>query len=107
LFIAGNAHGKATVIACEGESRYAANYCRRMIEFLQPDFLLTGIESNELLNNQPKSWSGYREFSRRVQRELHERFPQLPLSESVTLHKLVYGRLPSLGLINPSLRMPL
>ena len=69
--------------------RAYANYCRRMVEFFQPDFLVTGIESNELLNNQPKAWNAYRELSRQVQGELRERFPRLPLSESVTLHKLL------------------
>ncbi len=70
-------------------ARAYANYCRRMVEFFRPDFLVTGIESNELLNNQPRAWDAYRELSRQVQRELRERFPRLPLAESVTLHKLL------------------
>ena len=69
--------------------RAYASYCRRMVEFFQPDFLLTGIEANELLNNQPRAWVAYRELSRQVQRGLREKFPQLPISESVTLHKLL------------------
>jgi hypothetical protein len=69
--------------------RAYANYGRRMVEFFQPDFLLTGIESNELLNNQPKTWTAYRELSRQVQGGLRERFPKLPMAESVTLHKLL------------------
>ena len=69
--------------------RAYASYCRRMVEFFQPDFLLTGIEANELLNNQPKAWNAYRELSRQVQRGLREKFPQLPISESITLHKLL------------------
>jgi Glycosyl hydrolase family 53 len=64
------------------------NYCRRMAEFFQPDFLVTGIESNELLNNQPRQWDAYLELGRQVRHELHQRFPRLPLSESITLHKL-------------------
>jgi hypothetical protein len=69
--------------------RAYARYCRRMAEFFQPDFLVTGIESNELLNNKPKEWNAYLELSRQAQREVRERFPRLPLSESVTLHKLL------------------
>jgi len=69
--------------------RAYASYCRRMVEYFQPDFLLTGIEANELLNNQPKAWNPYRELSQQVQRGLREKFPQLPISESVTLHKLL------------------
>jgi hypothetical protein len=69
--------------------RAYASYCRRMVEYFQPDFLLTGIEANELLNNQPEAWNAYRELSRQVQRGLREKFPQLPISESVTLHKLL------------------
>ncbi len=72
--------------------RAYANYCRRLTAFFRPDFLLTGIEANELLNNQPEAWNAYRELSRQVQGELRERFPRLPMSESVTLHKLLDGQ---------------
>jgi hypothetical protein len=68
--------------------RAYVNYCRRMVEFFQPDFLVTGIESNELLNNQPQQWDAYLELGRQVRHELQQRFPRLPLSESITLHKL-------------------
>jgi Glycosyl hydrolase family 53 len=68
--------------------RAYVNYCRRMVEFFQPDFLVTGIESNELLNNQPTQWDAYLELGRQVRHELRQRFPRLPLSESITLHKL-------------------
>jgi hypothetical protein len=73
-----------------------ANYCRRMVEFFRPDYLLTGIESNELLNNQPDQWIGYVAMSRSAQRRLREAFPGLPVSESVTLHKLLERQNPDL-----------
>ena len=69
--------------------RAYANYCRRMVEFFQPDFLVTGIEANELLNHKPGEWDAYVAMSRDIQWELRERFPRLRLSESVTLHKLL------------------
>ena len=65
------------------------NYCVWMTEYFKPDYLLTGIEANELLNNSPDEWGSYVEMSRSVQAELRKRFPGLPISESVTLHKLL------------------
>jgi hypothetical protein len=65
------------------------NYCLRMIELFRPDYALTGIEANELLNNKPAEWDAYVALSRQVQREVRRRFPGLPLSESITLHKLL------------------
>jgi len=65
------------------------NYCVWMVDFFKPDYLLTGIEANELLNNKPGEWVGYLELSRYIQQELKRRYPTLPLSESITLHKLL------------------
>jgi hypothetical protein len=77
--------------------RAYADYCARMVEFFQPDFLLVGIEANELLDNRPEAWPAYHVFSREVRRQLRERFPQLPVSQSVTLHKLADRQNPNLA----------
>jgi len=71
-------------------------YCEWMIDFFKPDYLLTGIESNELLNNSPGKWTDYVAFSREIQFQLKKRHPNLPISESVTLHKLLDTKNPSI-----------
>lgn len=65
------------------------DYCIWMVDLFKPDYLLTGIEANELLNNNPNEWSNYQTFSRGIQKELRIRYPSLPIAESVTLHKLL------------------
>ncbi|NPV46598.1 MAG: hypothetical protein HPY69_06555 [Armatimonadetes bacterium] len=68
--------------------RAYTNYCLRMIELFRPDYCLTGIEANELLSNKPEQWPAYVRLSRAVQAVLRARYPELPLAESITLHKL-------------------
>jgi hypothetical protein len=65
------------------------NYVRWMAEFFRPDYLFAGIESNELLNNQPAEWKNYLELSRFVRSEIKKLYPALPVAESITLHKLL------------------
>jgi hypothetical protein len=48
------------------------NYCHRMIEFFQPNYLIVGIESNELLKNTPAEWGNYVELSRYVYSQLKQ-----------------------------------
>jgi hypothetical protein len=64
------------------------NYVVWMTDFFRPDYLITGIESNELLNNQPAEWQHYLELSRHVRSAVKEKYPKLPVAESITLHKL-------------------
>jgi len=64
-------------------------YCRRMAEFFHPDYLVVGIETNELLNNSPQQWADYRAMSGAVRKKLKAAFPKIPVAESVTLHKLL------------------
>jgi len=65
------------------------NYCRRMAEYFKPDYWIIGIESNELLNNTPAEWENYLELSRSIYAELKRQYPNTPLAQSVTLHKLL------------------
>lgn len=65
------------------------NYCRRMAEFFVPDYWIIGIESNELLNNNPSEWENYLELSQFIYGELKKQFPKTPMAHSVTLHKLL------------------
>jgi hypothetical protein len=64
-------------------------YVRWMIDTFRPDYLLTGIETNELLNNRPAAWDAYRELSAHVRAEIKKQHPDMVVAESVTLHKLL------------------
>lgn len=72
------------------------NYCDKMISLFKPDYLLIGIESNELLKKSPKLWSSYLIFSGEVYKSLKKKYPSLQISQSVTLHVL----------INPDVKSP-
>lgn len=71
-------------------------YCEKMVSLFKPDYLLIGIESNELLKKQPQLWKEYLIFSSEVFSRLKKKYPSLPISQSVTLHVL----------INPEVKTP-
>ena len=83
LQLAGKSFNDPAVIAAY------TTYCQRMIDLFNPDYLIVGIEVNELLNNTPDKWPGYVEMSQAVQATLKDVYPDLKTSESVTLHKLI------------------
>ena len=68
------------------------NYCRRSIEFFQPDFLAIGIEVNEIFSAGADKWRAYAELHRDVYRELKREHPGLPIFASYTLHNLFKHR---------------
>lgn len=68
------------------------NYCRRSIEFFQPDYLAIGIEVNEIFNAGADKWRAYAELHRHVYRELKKEHPALPIFASYTLHNLIKHR---------------
>ena len=68
------------------------NYCRRSIEFFQPDFLAIGIEVNEIFSGGADKWRAYAELHRHVYRELKREHPGLPIFASYTLHNLFKHR---------------
>lgn len=59
------------------------NYATYIIDFLQPDYLLIGVEVNLLIRNNPDKWSAYVELNRYVYTELKKSRPSVPLSVSV------------------------
>ncbi len=63
-----------------------ANYTVRIAERLDPDYLITGLEVNDLYLNSPEIWPAYRRFNAALTQTLKQRFPSLPMSQSVTLH---------------------
>jgi hypothetical protein len=55
---------------------------------LNPDYLILAIEVNELLIHAPQKWEAYKSLMSRVRSRIQERFPEVLLSESITLHNL-------------------
>jgi nicotinamidase-related amidase len=72
------------------------NYCRRGIEFFEPDYLGIGIEVNEIYSSSPAKWRAYVDLHKHVYRELKKSHPQLPIFASFTLHNTYKERGPML-----------
>lgn len=64
------------------------NYCLRAVEHFQPDYLAIGIEINELFHNSPDQWPGYVELYKDTRTKIKEKYPNLPVFASVSLHNL-------------------
>ena len=66
-------------------------YCIEAVEFFQPDYLVIGIEVNELMHNQPALWSEYLELQEETYAALKTLYPNLTISVSLTGMHLVQG----------------
>jgi len=67
------------------ENAYVA-HLNYLIDELQPEYLLLSIESNELLINAPDQWESFKRLMQNVKARIVQLHPDIPLSESVTLH---------------------
>ena len=65
------------------------SYCRRVVEYFQPDYLAIGIEVNEILPKGPEKWEAYLALHRHVYAALKEERPELPVFASFTLHNML------------------
>jgi hypothetical protein len=66
------------------------NYCRRMVEFFEPDYLAIGIEANELFHDAgPEVWQAYVALHKHVYAELKKAHPKLPIFASFSLHNFL------------------
>jgi hypothetical protein len=72
-------------------------YCRRCIDFFEPDYLAIGIEVNEIFSAGADKWRAYVELHRYVYGELKKEHPSLPIFASFTLHNMVKDRGPMLA----------
>lgn len=57
-----------------------------IIAQLQPDYFVMAIEVNDLKNNSPSKWEGYKVLAGNLRIRLKASHPNLKLSESITLH---------------------
>ena len=65
-------------------------YCRRAIEFFEPDYLAIGIEVNDFYKNAgPEVWQAYVTLHSQVYKTLKQDHPELPIFASLTLHNLL------------------
>ena len=59
------------------------NYCKRIIEFFEPDYFNMAIEANLFFVNKADQWSAYLSFHRQVFEQLKLEYPELPIFCSV------------------------
>lgn len=59
------------------------NYCKRIIEFFEPDFFNMAIEANLLYFNNSPLWNDYLELHEYIYAELKSEYPDLPIFCSV------------------------
>lgn len=62
------------------------NYCRRVIQFFNPDYLVIGIEVNLLIKSDPSLnlWNSYLQLQQYVYNQLKSAYPNLPIMVSVS-----------------------
>jgi len=65
------------------------SYCRRMVEFFEPNYLAIGIEVNEIYKAGKDKWRAYAALHRHVYQELKKDHPNLPVFASFTLHGIL------------------
>ncbi|MBI5545495.1 MAG: hypothetical protein HY901_16540 [Deltaproteobacteria bacterium] len=59
-------------------------YCKRAIDFFQPDFVAIGIEVNLLIKNSNERWPAYLRLHSSVYTGLKAQYPNLPVFVSLT-----------------------
>lgn len=64
-------------------------YCQVMIDALQPYYVLTGVNSNELYLRNPNAWKAYSKFSKAVITKLKADNRNILFAESISLNKLM------------------
>ena len=77
----------------DGVKTAYANYCKKVIDFFDPDYFVMGIEVNLVMANDPsgQAWQEYIELHRFVYSELKTAYPDLSISASLTGVDLLEG----------------
>jgi hypothetical protein len=66
-------------------------YCEKAVEYFQPDWLVIGIEMNEVLTSNRAAWTAYLKLHEETWRALKKKHPQLPIAASLSLHNFYKG----------------
>jgi hypothetical protein len=64
-------------------------YCRRAVEFFEPDYLAIGIEVNEISQKGPDVWQAYVNLHKYIYQQIKSDHPDLPIFASFTLHGML------------------
>ena len=65
------------------------HYVSKLITIFNPDYVVLAMEVNDLLINAPEKWEEYKILISGIRENIQKSFPNLPLSESVSLHNWV------------------
>lgn len=60
-----------------------------LVEAFDPDYLVLAIECNQLYYRAPEKWPAYKNLMAQIRSRVGDAYPDLPLSESFTLHNWV------------------
>ena len=69
------------------------NYCKRLIDFFEPDYFNFNLEGNMLLTNNPAIWGDYKEFHEYIYTELKSIYPDLTILFSFQCSYLLDGQI--------------
>ncbi|MEQ8471071.1 MAG: hypothetical protein RIC35_07795 [Marinoscillum sp.] len=64
-------------------------YLNAVLDSLAPEYLVMAMEVNEFYLNKPEQWEDYKLLATNIKERLKIDYPELLISESVTLHNLV------------------
>jgi hypothetical protein len=67
------------------------NYCKRAIDFFEPDYFNMSVEANLLYVNNPLLWEDYLELHTYVYEKLKSDYPSLPIFSSISCAPLLDG----------------
>lgn len=67
------------------------NYCKRLIDYFNPDYFAISIEVNLLYRNNPQAWPAYLELHEYIYKELKRHYPGLPVFSSLAGTLLIKG----------------
>ena len=70
-------------------------HIKYIVNELNPNYLIIAIEVNELFKNTPNKWDEYKLLMLNVKTRIHQEFPSLSISESITLHNLYEPDVPN------------
>jgi len=63
-------------------------HLKYLINAFNPDYLVMAIEVNELLLRKPNKWTSYKLLIKHVKARIKQIYPDLKISESISLHNL-------------------
>lgn len=66
-------------------------YCEKAIDYFKPDWLVIGIEMNEVMTSNRTAWKGYLRLHEETWKALKKKHPKLLIAASCSLHNFHKG----------------